>query len=73
MIVVRKPQLIIRTTENQELNAMLLHEVLARARMREDQQQAHQYRLARKLAIARRWRRLARYAERRALRVTALL
>jgi hypothetical protein len=43
---------------------MLLHEVLARERMRDDQHRARQERLARRLATARRWQRLARYADR---------
>ncbi|MGH3786937.1 MAG: hypothetical protein ACRDRG_10400 [Pseudonocardiaceae bacterium] len=47
---------------------MLLHEILARERMRDDQRRAHQERLARRLATAGRWQRLARYADRRARR-----
>ncbi|MGI9064052.1 MAG: hypothetical protein ACR2FQ_09620 [Pseudonocardiaceae bacterium] len=58
------------TIPNQEI-AMLLHEALARARMREDQQYARQARLARRLASARRWRRIAGYAGRRAARAAA--
>ncbi|HEY2725192.1 MAG TPA: hypothetical protein VGI84_10950 [Pseudonocardiaceae bacterium] len=58
---------------NQELNAMLLHEALARSRMREDQRRASTQRLARRLATARRWRRLARYADQRARRAAARL
>ncbi|HYZ08921.1 MAG TPA: hypothetical protein VE709_10180 [Pseudonocardiaceae bacterium] len=50
---------------------MLLHEILAQARMREDQLRAQEARLARRLASARRWRRLAGYASRRASRATA--
>jgi hypothetical protein len=45
---------------------MLMHEALARDRMRDDQYRARQERLARRLAAARRWQRLARYADRRA-------
>lgn len=52
---------------------MLLHEVLARDRMRDDQRRARQARLARRLAAARRWQRLARYADRRARRATERL
>lgn len=55
---------------------MLLHEVLARDRMRDDQRrarQARQARLARRLAAARRWQRLARYADRRVRRATERL
>lgn len=55
---------------NQE-TVMLLYEVLARARMREDQQYAREARLARRLVSARRWRRLAGYAGRRASRAAA--
>ena len=56
---------------NQESLTMLLHEVLARTRMREDQRHAREARLARRLASARRWRRLAGYASRRASRAAA--
>jgi hypothetical protein len=51
-----------------ERTAMLLHEVLARDRMRDDQRRARQAWLARRLATARRWQRLARYADQRARR-----
>ncbi|MGH3916928.1 MAG: hypothetical protein ACRDTC_26485 [Pseudonocardiaceae bacterium] len=64
----RRP--IIRT---QELNTMLLYEVLARDRMREDQRQAAHQRLVGRLATVRRWQRLARYADRRARRAAARL
>lgn len=53
-------------TPSQELNVMLLHEILARTRMREDQRRASAARLAGRLTAVRRWRRLARYADRRA-------
>ena len=56
---------------NRENTTMLLHEILAQARMREDQLRAQEARLARRLASARRWRRLAGYASRRASRATA--
>ena len=56
---------------NQENTAMLLHEALARDRMREDQHHAREARLARRLASIRRWRRLAGYASRRASRAAA--
>ncbi|HZS19807.1 MAG TPA: hypothetical protein VFA63_02335 [Pseudonocardiaceae bacterium] len=52
---------------------MLLYEVLARDRMRHDQRQARQERAARRLSTARRWQRLARYAERRARRAAERL
>ena len=52
---------------------MLLHEALTRARMREDQRRASQERLARRLAVARRWQRLARYVDRRARRAASRL
>ena len=55
----------------QELNAMLLYEMLVRARMRDDQRCASQERLARRLAAARRWHRLARYADQRARRAAS--
>ena len=47
---------------------MLLHEALARSRMREAEQAAREYALVRALAAGRRWRMLARYANRRARR-----
>jgi hypothetical protein len=56
-----------------EYNDMLLHEILARDRMRDDQFRARRERLARRLATARRWRRLARYADRRAGRAAERL
>ncbi|MFY9807082.1 MAG: hypothetical protein WAK86_07410 [Pseudonocardiaceae bacterium] len=52
---------------------MLRHEVLARYRMHDDQNRAREYRLARRLATVRRWRRLARYADRRARRAAERL
>jgi hypothetical protein len=57
----------------QERTTMLLYEVLARDRMCHDQRQARQERVARRLATARRWKRLARYAERRARRAAERL
>ncbi|HEY0814131.1 MAG TPA: hypothetical protein VGE11_12690 [Pseudonocardia sp.] len=45
---------------------MLLHEALARSRMREAEQAAREHALAHALVAGRRWRMLARYAERRA-------
>jgi hypothetical protein len=52
---------------------MLLHEILARDRMRDDQLRARRERLARRLATARRWQRLARYADQRASHATERL
>ncbi|MGH3695481.1 MAG: hypothetical protein ACRDRX_16090 [Pseudonocardiaceae bacterium] len=57
----------------EERNAMLMHEALARDRMRDDQRRARNERLARRLAAARRWQRLARYADRRARRAAERL
>ena len=45
---------------------LLIHEALARSRMREAEQAAREYALVRALSEGRRWRTLARYAERRA-------
>jgi hypothetical protein len=45
---------------------LLMHEDLARARMRESQRSAAEWRLARRLTSARRWTRLAGWAGRRA-------
>jgi hypothetical protein len=50
-----------------EGTAMLLHEALARSRMREAEQAAREYALVRALTAGRRWRMLARYANRRAV------
>ena len=49
-----------------EGTAMLLHEALARSRMREAEQAARDYALVRALTAGRRWRMLVRYANRRA-------
>jgi hypothetical protein len=51
--------------------AMLLHEALARTRMREAEQAARQHRQARRLTAGRNWRRLARWSARRADRAVA--
>ncbi|GAA3459554.1 hypothetical protein ACFFSW_21135 [Saccharothrix longispora] len=47
-------------------NPMLLEENLARSRMHDAEIYARQHRLAHRLVVARRWRRLAGWAERRA-------
>jgi hypothetical protein len=52
---------------------MLLHEVIARDRMRDDQHRARQAQLAKQLAAVRGWQRLARYADRRARRAAERL
>lgn len=52
---------------------MLLQEDLARARMRESQRVAAEWRLARRLASARRWNRLAHWAAQRAERANQAL
>ncbi|SHG37521.1 hypothetical protein [Streptoalloteichus hindustanus] len=49
-----------------ETNPMLMHEAMARTRMREAQRWAGQQRLARRLASVHRWEWLARFAARRA-------
>lgn len=59
------PQSPTRPVQN-EGTAMLLHEALARSRMREAEQAARDYALVRALTAGRRWRMLARYADRRA-------
>jgi hypothetical protein len=50
---------------------MLMQEDLARARMRESQRVAAEWRLARRLVSARRWNRLARWASRHAAKAKA--
>lgn len=62
-----------RTFEPRGNAVMLLHEDLARARMRESQRMAAQLRLARRLATADRWRRLADWAARHASKAAAAL
>lgn len=52
---------------------MLMEEALARARMREAEEAAHQYRLARRVASARSWRRFAGWAAKRAAKASANL
>jgi hypothetical protein len=52
---------------------MLLYEVLARDRMHDDQRRARQALLVSRLTVARRWQRLARYADRRARRAAERL
>ena len=47
-------------------NPMLLEENLARSRMHEAEIFARQHRLAHRLVVARRWRRLAGWAQRKA-------
>ena len=49
-----------------EGTAMLLHEALARSRMREAEQAAREYALVRALTAGRRWQMLARFAQQRA-------
>jgi hypothetical protein len=57
-----------RRDENfRESNPMLLHEELARSRMRDYQRQAERDRLAKRVVAARRWDRLAAWSARRAL------
>ena len=53
---------------SREMTDMLMQEALARARMREAEQAARQYRLARRVAAARSWQRLAGWAAGRAAR-----
>ncbi len=51
--------------------AMLLHEALARSRMREAEQAAREYALVRAVTAGRRWQMLARFAQRRAVAKSA--
>jgi hypothetical protein len=59
--------------EGRGVRAMLLYEELARARMREAEEQARHRRLVCRLVAGRRWARLARYASVRAERASARL
>jgi hypothetical protein len=54
--------------KNQGIGRMLLHEDLARARMRDSENLAERQRLAHRLIVANRWRRLSGWAQKRALR-----
>jgi hypothetical protein len=56
-----------------EHTTMLLQEVIARDRMREDRRRAQQAQLVRRLAAVRRWERLASYADWRARRAAERL
>ncbi|KAA2262821.1 hypothetical protein F0L68_11315 [Solihabitans fulvus] len=49
--------------------AMLMHEDLARTRMREAEHSAERQRLVHRISAARRWRRISGWAERRALQL----
>lgn len=53
---------------NLRCREMLLYEALARIRMREPREAARRDWMARQLVVARRWARLARFADRRAER-----
>ena len=53
--------------------SMLIHENLARERMREAEQAANHARLVRRLSSARRWQRLSAWVARRADRANDLL
>jgi hypothetical protein len=63
---VRVDTQIVLHSSSKETGAMLLYEELARARMREAEQDAARRRLAYQLVTARRWRRLADWARHRA-------
>jgi hypothetical protein len=54
------------SVQHEGIVMLLLHEALARSRMREAEQAAREHALVRALVAGRRWRMLARYAERRA-------
>jgi hypothetical protein len=64
-LVIATPLPPTRPVQN-EGTVMLLHEALARSRMREAEQAAREYAMVRALTAGRRWRTLARYAQRRA-------
>lgn len=55
------------------MQTMLLNENLARSRSRQAEREAHQRRLVRRLAAARRWNRLAEWASRRSERAVEAL
>lgn len=55
-----------------DVKTMLLHESLARERMREAERVAREHRLSRGLSSARRWGRISAWAARRAQRAREL-
>lgn len=63
---VQEDKPMITNDHQQEMASMLLQEDLARARMRESQRSAAEWRLARRLSTVGRWRRLAAWANRHA-------
>ncbi len=73
------PQRVDQPTNHRDLvvpegsKQMLLHENLARERMREAEQDAAEQRLVRRLNAAKRWERLSAWAARRAKRAQDLL
>lgn len=56
-----------RNENHRESNRMLIHEELARSRMRDYQRQADHDRVVKRLVAARRWDRIAAWSARRAL------
>lgn len=67
----QKDQPMNSTFDAKEVAVMLLHEDLARARMRESQRVAAQGRLVRRLSKARRWQRIAEWARRHEAKASA--
>jgi hypothetical protein len=65
------PEFVDKAFDHKGNAVLLLHEDLARARMRESQRAAAQARLARRLGSARRWHRLAEWASRHASKADA--
>lgn len=61
-------QPVFSSVPSKENDVMLLHEALARSRMREAEQAARDHRLARRVAAGRNWQRLARWTAAKAAR-----
>lgn len=67
------PHTVTIRTRLEGLDAMLLYEDLARARMREAEQAANKQRVVRRLSSAKRWRTVSRWAASRASRAAGAL
>jgi hypothetical protein len=67
------PNTVTIRTRPEGLDAMLLYEDLARARMREAEQAASKQRVVRRLSAANRWRQVSTWATSRANRVSDTL
>jgi hypothetical protein len=65
-LMITSPAAVNPSVQHEGTVMLLLQEALARSRMREAEEAARKHALVRALVAGRRWRMLARYAERRA-------